>query len=703
MRHFLKLVALLITIGLPATTLAIENGINGWTGPEVDVRAYGAVCDGSTNDKTAFDLAYDSLTTNGGTISIPAGKTCMVGSDVNVESNVRLKCQPGGTIKAVSGGIWTFGMMEWFDGGGTSDDSPVEGCNFDLNGEHVPALTVFGERNPVTRSRFYGGDTTNGSAWSMVNYSCAGEGCDFSRNYILGADTAGANDQCLYVAGSTTAGYNTTVSSNNIRSCDLYGILTGTGLMVIQGNSVSSGSNATSGTGIHMAGSGSVVDNHVTCAGSSSECIEIAGSSSAARGNRLVASGSSAKGIKLSGADSSAVSNKITVSGSSGIAIDTDTSGTVIMGNTWALTAATGGTDDAIGVQVGAGDATYDINNNIIGNNGTVTTNDAQVHISVAGPLTTITGNNMTSGKYCIVPSQASAAYFGAAFNVTVVGNRCYAPTTSGVIAVAGWEVVGNYIAWGTSTGGAAVEVGEDRTYKVGTGGHTLITNNLLYWGQSGTPAIKANDVGPTCNGGTNIYKTCTADNTTDCPGATCGDCCKEQHLYGVQVVGNHLYQVTVSTGSGINLATGVSATSNDIFNWIIDGNTFTMAPPGSTAAEASPGIECSSSNQTKVYDVVVGNNSYYGYYPVDGDTNEGRISLNCTPNMVSDADTQLLWFPAAGCNANTAFPAYDIPTSLAPTPVCYGTNVRRGLLSYPQHNGYGCLCFIYTTTLKSR
>ena len=47
-----------------------------------DVRSYGALCDGSTDDKTAIKDALDAADRTGGTVKFPPG-TCVVNSQIN--------------------------------------------------------------------------------------------------------------------------------------------------------------------------------------------------------------------------------------------------------------------------------------------------------------------------------------------------------------------------------------------------------------------------------------------------------------------------------------------------------------------------------------------------------------------------------------------------------------------------------------------
>lgn len=660
MIRFLLLVAALLWGAAPV--YALTDGLNGFSGPQYDVRAFGVLCDNNsaTNDATALSAAYTAVNAaGGGTLVIPAGKTCYVGADVAVKANVDLKCEGGATIKAQSGGSFTLGMLSWFT---TANNASVEGCTFDLNGKATPGIWTSGDDIVVRRNVFKNGPTSNGSGWSVVRYGCSSDSgqttsnCEFSNNRIECGSTSGANDTGLTVIGSTNDPLFITVRANQVRGCDVSGIAATTQAN-IQGNFVTV--SGTSAVGVNVTGGNTMVDD-----------------------NRIVASGSSAYGIKLNASTVAASNNRIVVSGTGGVAIRSYGAVTTITRNRYALTAGSG---SAVGIYAGDGGA-LDYPTSIIGNIGMVSTSDTQTHLVIATSQVSVIGNLFNSGKYCAVPSQASSTEFASAINVDFEANRCYGQSTTGVIAITGWTLVGNYIAWIGSGGTAAVEVGDDRTYKSGTT-HTLIGNNLLSSIQASVAGIKVNEIETTCNAGTNIYKACTADTTAQCPSATCsgsgatGTCCVENAQTGSQIVGNDFIMGSTTSGPAIDFSTAISSsTSAVVRNWVITGNTFDMNASGSVL-----GIKCPSSNQSRVSKVEVGINSYYAYTsPANGDSSKGRLDTNCTPDMVADAYTSAIWLPAAGCNNTTGYPAFDLPTSSAPTATCKGSTYNRGFLSYP-------------------
>jgi polygalacturonase len=89
--------ALLLLLALPAQAqqwrnykyLQVENlRLKG--SPAFDVRAYGALCDGTTDDATAINLATTAANTAGGGIVLVPKGTCMASDDINIPQNVWL-------------------------------------------------------------------------------------------------------------------------------------------------------------------------------------------------------------------------------------------------------------------------------------------------------------------------------------------------------------------------------------------------------------------------------------------------------------------------------------------------------------------------------------------------------------------------------------------------------------------------------------
>jgi hypothetical protein len=179
--------------------LALDNtltGLNTFTVgaifkglPFYDVLAYGAVCDGITNDATAIQAALTAVATTGGTLRFPSGKTCKVTSaltygalsNVSIEGNgstldstgsaaagLKLGDATGATV-SVNVGITglTFTNGAWTTGGfiytpGQSAQNGLEIYSFqrshiDVDGYNVGGAIVYtwNTTSATERSSFY--------------------------------------------------------------------------------------------------------------------------------------------------------------------------------------------------------------------------------------------------------------------------------------------------------------------------------------------------------------------------------------------------------------------------------------------------------------------------------------------------------------------------------------------------------------------
>ena len=80
----------------------LQDSLNAIYLPGIDVRTFGALCDGTTDDRAAIQNAIDSLTA-GGTVLIPPNLTCVVGAPgIAIASNVTLRGGGNSKIKASS-------------------------------------------------------------------------------------------------------------------------------------------------------------------------------------------------------------------------------------------------------------------------------------------------------------------------------------------------------------------------------------------------------------------------------------------------------------------------------------------------------------------------------------------------------------------------------------------------------------------------
>ena len=86
--------------------------------------------DGSSTNTTAVQAAIDAVTP-GGTIEVPSGKICGIGSPAVMKSKLTVRCEGGAGFKLVSGFSGN-AMFQTTDGTSLTDVT-FDGCTFDLN------------------------------------------------------------------------------------------------------------------------------------------------------------------------------------------------------------------------------------------------------------------------------------------------------------------------------------------------------------------------------------------------------------------------------------------------------------------------------------------------------------------------------------------------------------------------------------------
>lgn len=539
-RLFFALVALALVASSASAALPGANGYQG--GDVVDVRAFGAKCanNSAEDDTAALTAAYAKLSsTGGGTLVIPAGGVCYVASDVQVEDNVALHCEPGGTIKATAAGAFTLGMLRWIDGGfQNQNNTAVSGCTFDLNGLAETAVQASGAGIVIEDITVQNGDAS-ASAYSLVTYSCTGGGCRFADSTITCANTAGANDTGLSVAALSATGA-ATIENNAIIGCEGVGITTASPA-VIRGNTIASDVASAVGISTASATSARVVDNAFTM------------------------SGTTAKAAILGPQ-------------------------TIFSGNALDMDAATGGTEAQIALDV-TGIATR-----IIGNTIVFAVDENNTGIAISNQHTRIVGNYILGGKYGVAPSESSGTARAAGINAYIDSNEIWGIGGIGVVAITGWMVANNYISW-LESNAFGVVIGDVRGAEKLGNNHATINNNRLHSMQSGAKgvvfALGSNEI---CQSGTSRYQSCTADTTVACPGGTCGDCCNSTGATHANIVitGNEFLFAAGSQGPLVDIGAGVGANGQTITNVMIDGNSVSMDSNDTY-------ISFPSSNQTKV------------------------------------------------------------------------------------------------------
>lgn len=218
--------ALALLAGAANASAHSASSSNGWLAS--DVRAYGAKCDGSTDDVSEIQDAIDEMTTTGGTLFLPldSADECMIGgSGLTMKDNVRIWGLGSGTLKAHS----TL-TDEIIDGGTGTDNWAIEGVRFDLNGKALGAVDIDGQDWRFVDNVVEGGATGAQSAHSLVKLDCAAttrSQCYFSSNRITGSGDATTNDTCLEITGgepATYGGHGFHVTDNDIHDCGEDGI-----------------------------------------------------------------------------------------------------------------------------------------------------------------------------------------------------------------------------------------------------------------------------------------------------------------------------------------------------------------------------------------------------------------------------------------------------------------------------------------------
>ena len=625
---------LLASIAPPV--LAVINSLNGMTGTaEIDARAFGVKCDGSTNDKPAFDKAYDSLTTTGGTIVVPyTGSACMIDSDVAVESNVKLRCEPGATLKWTAAPTVTLAMFSWFI---TKDRTEVRDCVFDLNGQPKSAVWISGSQNVFANNKIQNGDTSNGTNWAMAYFGGGGE---VKNNVVACANTSGAKDIGFQV-NISSAGAGGVFSGNTITNCDAIGVQSQNSTTVI-GNYVSTIGSAASGIATDGA-AGRVISNYVTGSGASNVGIYSTTTSGAIAENYIVNTGTTGTGIYASGGT------------------------TKIIGNTLAMSASTAGTEAQIGIDA------LGLGTRIIGNTSVFSVDEDNWHIRTGAQQVRVMGNYLLNGKYGVAPNNNAAST--EEINCYVIGNEIWGIAGTGSIAVVGitgWFVDSNYIAWNEYDG---ISVGDARgTIKAGTS-HTKISANRIHSANSTGQGIVFAPLAKLCDSGTKQNQTCTLD-TTDptngCPYGTCPNCCDLSTLSQVTIVGNEF--LFAGTDPIIDIAAAITGSgSAPVKNVIIDGSVVSMGASQDFVAFPS-------SNQSLVTLVTIGDFSYTGnttgVLPISNLT-VAQGTLTSYPPIVAD-------LPAASCIGTTSASFWNTPSSNAPAAACWDlTNYDRGVLDF--------------------
>ena len=115
-----------------------------------NVKAYGAVGDGVTDDNAALQAAHDAIGSAGGKIYVPAGTYLMNSKWLISKSNIEIEFAPGAVLKAAAGAANLSvgaggGLVHIWKSSGTQTNVYFHGAAIDLNNvAEVNALEIWG-------------------------------------------------------------------------------------------------------------------------------------------------------------------------------------------------------------------------------------------------------------------------------------------------------------------------------------------------------------------------------------------------------------------------------------------------------------------------------------------------------------------------------------------------------------------------------
>ena len=122
-----------------------EISLSHITDPIIDVRSFGAVCDGATDDIDKISDAADYAKTVNGFVYIPRNRTCAIHGMITIENGARGIISDGGTIKYIIGKNMSGILLKGIHSGAAVNviDCLVEGLTIDAN--NLWGVAIYGE------------------------------------------------------------------------------------------------------------------------------------------------------------------------------------------------------------------------------------------------------------------------------------------------------------------------------------------------------------------------------------------------------------------------------------------------------------------------------------------------------------------------------------------------------------------------------
>lgn len=581
-------VALLISLVPFCTAHSSNVRTSGGTTFVFSVLAYGAVCDGSTDDQSAFTSAVAAANTaGGGVVLVPAGKTCALDSPVSLQNNVTLSCDTGSILKAGSSYSSTAGLIN----ATAMSNVSVTGCAIDMEQKNGQAIKFSGAETSnifINKVHVYDSIGASGNTYNAIEVDCvapslaAGEQWPTGNGFCTVIDevTVTAPRTCLlspFAACTQDSDCGIVVPYCNKNGlADVTGIKTsGTGRTEVTGSIVKYAGTA----GIHVTNDRATISENYVLLGTSATGILAGGSHQNISSNDV--EGSATVGFDPGSVDSAYYADS-SVGGSPSThnifrgnnhAISGNTSTGYLIHGMFTLIA------ECSGKVVSATDS------------GHVTW--AQDSSGVFPHQSEVLGCILENGVWGIKPKDEAppTTVSGNPVNIRVVGNLMNTIST-GVEMFTGVHVIGNTINWGGGAdwGDAPIILGPSGLFGQCTT-HSVIVGNSFH-GFPSHSMIEVPSNGYRCTGGSssngNLAK-CTAPSGQKCSALT-SKCNSASANAGTacSVDGDCNALPTCSGGSGCTQVTcqDITITGNMFFMAVTHANQDAMINFGSDVNE---------------------------------------------------------------------------------------------------------------------
>lgn len=455
--------AALVALALSSSARASEDTYNGWV--RHDVRAFGALCDGTTDDRAAFNDAFSFLNSRGGGIVfVPAvGSLCVIddnsGAGLAPKANVTLECEPGAGIKAASGAVFTNALVY------TSlvDDWGISNCQFDMNSTSENAINAsLGSGVQIANVRVYGwGTTGTGQTGIQINTSLSSSTrASFVRDSVVecAGDASDDDEVGISLTGGVFASRAVLAQNNRVVNCDKQGLVLGNGAVAVENK-------------ISMQDGGAVG--------------LVLGQYTSASDNEVYGTGSAQVGILVNGAYATSTGNHVWLTGTgAAVGLSTESDYAKSANDDIRLS---GNCTDCVGIVLGA-----DTNvTNCVINMSVAATNNIAIRPDNLANTSQISDCRIYGGDFGITSGLQYTTTNGDNIpaNIRISDNVLWSQqVASVVIPAAGWHLVGNTLNYLDNSTGAVLWVGMDAdefgcasNCNQRTSNHSVISSNNFH------------------------------------------------------------------------------------------------------------------------------------------------------------------------------------------------------------------------------